>query len=386
MNFELCAMLLTFFSNFLNHHQVLVADELYRLLGDQYTFVATLPRDKGELKGGMDYSSRPYCILAGESAECHDKALQLARTADVCVFGACSQEYAAARAKSVTCGLSFECGERWLKRGWINVLSPIFRLWLKNYMLYYRIKPFYKLCSGAFVAGDDHKVNAYKGKHFKWGYFTGVDESFDVEMPQDVSMTEITPLMWCSRFLSWKHPELPVLMAQRLKSNGYSFVLDFYGSGERENTTRELASCLGLGDVVRFHGAIPNTKVLEEMRRHKIFLFTSDGFEGWGAVANEAMSQGCALVASDAIGSVPYLVEHGRNGMTFKSCDVDSLTASVKHLLDNSHVLQVMRVEAVRTMRSMWSPKVAAQNLLQLIEDLQNGRETSIKEGPCSKA
>ena len=31
-------------------------------------------------------------------------------------------------------------------------------------------------------------------------------------------------------------------------------------------------------------------------------------------------------------------------------------------------------------------PRRAVQNLLQLIDDLQNGRDTSIKEGPCSKA
>lgn len=76
----------------------------------------------------MDYSSRPYSILAGESQECRDKALQLARTADVCVFGACSQEYAVARAKSGTCGLSFECGERWLKGGGKCSVSGIYTM------------------------------------------------------------------------------------------------------------------------------------------------------------------------------------------------------------------------------------------------------------------
>ena len=110
-------MTLTFYSNFLNHHQVLIADELYILLGKDFRFVATLPRDEKELKGGADYRSRPYCILAGESAEAHDEAMRLARESDTCVFGACSQEYAVERARQKNCGLSFEVGERWLKRG-----------------------------------------------------------------------------------------------------------------------------------------------------------------------------------------------------------------------------------------------------------------------------
>lgn len=379
-------MKLVFYCNYLNHHQVLVADELYKLLGSGYAFVATLPRNEKELKGGADYSSRPYCILAGESHEAHERALEIARTADVCVFGACSQEYAVERARQKDCGLSFEMGERWLKRGWLNVLSPTLRQWWMNYMRFYHNKPFYKLCSSAFVANDDNKLGAYHRRHFKWGYFTGVDCDFDVEASPDVSTTEITPLMWCSRFLSLKHPELAVKLAKRLKDEGYRFVLDFYGSGEVEQKTRDMVDKLCLNDVVRFHGAIPNEQVLKEMSRHKIFLFTSDRFEGWGAVANEAMSQGCALVGSDAIGSVPYLIEHRVNGMIFKSGDIDSLTHCVKELLDNSSLLDSIGHNAVKTMRTMWSPKVAARNLLQLIDDLHNGRVCSIEQGPCSKA
>lgn len=382
-------MKLSFYSNFLNHHQVLVVDELYKQFGDNFRFVATLPRDDQELKGGADYSSRPYCILAGESDQAHDEALQLAREADVCVFGACSQEYAVERAKQKDCGLSFEVGERWLKRGWINILSPRLREWWWNYQKYYRTKPFYKLCSSAFAAEDDRKMLAYKGRHFKWGYFTQVDDDFEVEAPEKlgVSTLEITThIMWCSRMLELKHPELPVHMAERLKQKGYRFILDMYGSGEEEEKTRELAQKLDVEDLVKFHGALPNAEILKAMREHNIFLFTSDKNEGWGTVANEAMANGCVLVASDAIGSTPYLIYDGKNGFKFESEDVNSLCEKVEKLLNNQELMHRMQDEARNTMVELWSPKKAASALLQLIDDLQNGRECSIKEGPCSKA
>ena len=98
------------------------------------------------------------------------------------------------------------------------------------------------------------------------------------------------------------------------------------------------------------------------------------------------MSQGCAVVGSHEIGSVPFLLEDGVNGLIFKSCSIDSLYTKVKELLDNPKLLASIRNNAVHTMQTKWSPKVAAQNLLTLIDDLQNGRDTSIKEGPCSKA
>lgn len=397
-------MTLTFYSNFLNHHQVLIADELYRILKDDFKFVATQPKDPKELKGGADFSNRSYCVLAGESTDCHQYAIQLAVNSDVCVFGAFSQEFAGQRAKLNPSGLSFEVGERWLKRGWINVLSPAFRKWWCNYIRYYHKANFHKLCCSAYTSIDDQKVCAYKGRHYKWGYFTSVPEIVpgsnnfeqpDVEASTDVSTAEITPLMWCSRFLLWKHPELPVQMAKKLKEKGYRFQLLMYGDEGLEEKhdgvfpKKKLESMineLGVGDCVRLMGNRPNTEILQAMKASDIFLFTSDRLEGWGAVANESMANGCALVASDAIGSSPYLLEDGFNGFMFESCNTESLTDKVEWLLSHPDKLALMRRNAYVRMRDMWSPRKAAEALFTLIDDLQNGREPSLTEGPCSKA
>ena len=131
---------------------------------------------------------------------------------------------------------------------------------------------------------------------------------------------------------------------------------------------------------------MPNAEVLQQMRQHDIFLFTSDKNEGWGAVANESMANGCCLVGSDAIGSVPYLVTDGATGMIFKSCDLDSLYEKVKYLLDNPEERQRMSKAGHQRMVELWSPENDAKSLLQLIDDLQNGRPSSILQGPCSKA
>ncbi len=65
---------------------------------------------------------------------------------------------------------------------------------------------------------------------------------------------------------------------------------------------------------------------------------------------------------------------------------LDDLTEKVAWLLDNKERMKEMQRKATQTMQEVWSPKRAAQNLLQLIDDLQNGGDTSIQEGPCSKA
>lgn len=391
-------MKLVFYSIILNNHQANLADEFWGLLGNDYRFVELVEPNEGNAKGGTDdYASRPYLIKAWKSEEEWQEAMRLACSADCCVFsGLQALPFQKERMKRGL--LSFDMSERWLKRGWVNLFSPvIFRMWLSYKMGGWRRKPLYKLCCSAFAADDQYKLGTFNNRCYKWGYFTKVDK-FDVEASSDVSTSNITPLTWCSRYLMWKHPELPIMMAHTLKMRGYHFVLDMFGSGEYEEQAKQIAGNLGVEDVVKFRGTMPNEQLMREMKEHDIFLFTSDRNEGWGAVANESMANGCVLVASDAIGSVPYLVKDGVNGLMFKSAStktsfgnpdqkaLDALTEKVAWLLDNKDRMKEMQRKAVRTMQEVWSPKCAAQNLLQLIDDLQNGRGTSIKDGPCSKA
>ena len=393
-------MRLVFFTNYLNLHQILVADELYRLLGDGFRFVATLPRNVNELKGGEDYSKRPFCILAGETDTARQEALHLACEADVCVFGACSQMYAVERAVNNPDGLSFEMGERWLKHGWLTIGSSVFRQWAWNYYRYYRKANFYKLCCSSFTAGDDEKLHAYKGRHFRWGYFTEVSSEISDKPDETLNMKHESGepsvrLMWCARFLLLKHPELVIELAARLKNDGYDVAIDMYGDEGnlaphdkpyRRKDLEALIDKLGVADTVTLKGNRPNSEILKAMQEGDIFLFTSDRLEGWGAVANESMANGCVLVASDAIGSTPYLVKHKETGMIFRSCDLDSLYEQVKYLLDNPDVCKQISKAGRESMVKLWSPANAAKSLLRLIEDIQAGRETSIEEGPCSKA
>lgn len=381
-------MTVTYFSNFLNHHQANVADELYEKQGTDYTFVELCPIYDWLLKGGYsDLSSRPYVLQAWRSPENYRKAEDLALNADVALFGGPETlKLEVMRAK--TGKLTFDVGERWLKRGPLNLASP--RL-LRYFWYYYTVfskENVYKLCSSAYACGDHYKLYSFKNRCYKWGYFTKVEDfPFETSANFDVSSEETeVHLMWCARFLRWKHPELPVRLARRLKDKGYKFVFDMYGSGVELENVKRLASELEVTDVLRFQGNLPNDKILEQMRQHEIFLFTSDKNEGWGAVLNESMSNGCAVVASDEIGSVPFLVEDGVNGLVFKSEDLDSLETKVMSLLDNADCRRTIAANAMRTMRTLWSPQNAADNLLRLIDDLQAGRDTSIAVGPCSKA
>ena len=59
---------------------------------------------------------------------------------------------------------------------------------------------------------------------------------------------------------------------------------------------------------------------------------------------------------------------------------------NAKHLIDYPKERMGMAEQARKDMINIWSPRNAAESLLQLVDDLQNERGVSVKEGPCSKA
>lgn len=388
-------MRLVLYSIILNNHQANVADELWELTGRSFCFVELIEPDETNRKGGSEcYNNRPYLLRAWESEENYHKAMNLTINAECCIFsGLQALPFEKARMKRGL--LSFDMSERWLKQGWLNLFSPtISRMFLTYHFRRWKDKPLYKLCCSAFAAKDHNKLLTFKNKCYKWGYFTRVD-NFDFETSQSGS---ITSLMWCARFLMLKHPEIPILMAARLKEKGYDFRLDMYGEGELRLQTENFARELGVDDVVRFLGNKPNEEIQIDMRHHDIFIFTSDCNEGWGAVANESMANGCVLVAGDGIGSTPYLIENGKTGFSVKSPAVsssfnnpdigalDDLCQKIEWLLDNPDKRQVMSRCAIAKMRTEYSPFVAASRLMQLIEKIISGQDTPFEYGPCSKA
>lgn len=380
-------MKLVFVTNYINHHQVSVADEFYRILGNNYSFIATIEMHEFRKQLGYpDYSDRPYLVKAYNSEEMRIKSLQLAYDADVVIIGSAPEEYVTERIKAGK--LTFRYSERWFKTKPWYLSGP--RAWLNFYKNHIRFKDksLYILAASAYTANDVYAIGAYKDKVYKWGYFTAVPEDTNVKVAgTDVLTLETqTKIMWCSRFLKWKHPELPVMLAARLKKEGYKFVVNMYGSGEELEATKTLTQDLDVEDIVSFCGNLPNQEVLSEMRRHQIFLFTSDKNEGWGAVLNESMSNGCAVVASNRIGAAPFLIKDGENGMIFESENLDSLYSKVKALLDDKDLRKSISCNAYKTMSEMWNPQNVAERFIELAKSLQAGEDTPFVDGPCSKA
>lgn len=378
-------MKIVFISNFFNHYQVTVSDALYELCNGQYYFVETSEVPEERRKGGFDIIERPYVIRTWKGAEEEGKAHIVSMEADVLI---CSSElfslpYKKERLKESK--LTFEYSERLLKRGIINAFSKTNLINHINYHLFFRNKPFYKLCVSAFAPNDEYFMRSFLGKCYKFGYFPKVSP-LDVDRVLEEKSNSVVKILWCARFLAWKHPEMVVNLAKRLQEANLNVGIDMIGGGELFEKTRKSVAEHHLEKVVRLMGGVPNGDVLEMMKSHHIFLLTSDQREGWGVVVNEAMASGCCVISSDAVGSVPYLIEDGINGSLFRSGDGDSLFRAVEELVLDRERRERYTRQAYKTISEEWSPQCAARNLVELCDALLNNRECRIEKGPCSVA
>ena len=141
-------------------------------------------------------------------------------------------------------------------------------------------------------------------------------------------------------------------------------------------------------DCVEMLGAMSPDDVRAHMDQADLFLFTSDFNEGWGAVLNESMNSGCAVVASHAIGSVPFLIKNGKNGLIYENGNQVHFEKQVQMLLDDADYRKKLGINAYQTITSMWNADMAAERLMELCKDLLSGNDATslFSEGPCSKA
>ena len=234
---------------------------------------------------------------------------------------------------------------------------------------------------------DCAKFGLFHGRCYKWGYFPETIRypSIDDLIDRKAKAT----ILWCGRFLGWKHPDDVIEVAKRLHEAGCCFKIEMIGTGEMERQLKRQASEAGLLDEnVRFLGAMSPEAVRRHMESASICLFTSDRQEGWGAVLNEAMNSGCAVVASDAAGATPYLVNDGVNGSVYHSGNIQELYEKVRRLLENTTMQYSFGKAAYLTITELWNAEVAAKRFLQLSQALLNGTDASglFANGPCSLA
>ncbi len=365
-------MKLIFVSNYINHHQIPFCDALTALLekeGGSFAFVQTMPMEAERMAMGWDAKELPAYVRLYYEAESACQAF--IDEADLVLFGGCEEEhYIANRLKAAK--PIIRISERLYKEAKWKWISP--RGLLKKYKdhIRYRKAPVYLLCAGGYVASDFGLIHAYPKKMFAWGYFPAF-KAQDVDnllKNKGYGPNKKPYLLYAGRFLDWKHPEQVIEVARALREQDLDFHLDIIGGGQMEEEVRRRINAYQLEDYVTLLGFKAPKEVRAYMEQADIFLFPSDRNEGWGAVANEAMNSGCALVADAMIGAVPFLVENEKDALVYPTLDTKALCRQTLRLVQDKDLRQKLGRAAYEKVAGAWNAEAAAAALLTLAQEI----------------
>lgn len=364
-------MKIVFVSDFLNHHQTALCDNIHSQV-DTFYFIHGYNGEGSTIKKREE---REYTRLYKKNPE---RAKAEILSADAVIFGSCPNRFIEMRMKENK--LSFIYSERMFKKSVLQTLKVKNYKSVKQRFLNYKDKNLYVLSASAYLPYDLSHYRFPTEKILKWGYFP------ETYLINDVSKKE-NSILFTGRFLDWKHAETVIETAKLLKNEKLKFKVSMIGNGPEKEKLQNLVKKYNLNDHVEFLGTKSHKEVLQSMAEHEIFMFTSDYQEGWGAVLNEAMACGCAVVASSAAGATPFLIKNNENGKIYKYGNHENAYQAVKELLLNKKEADRLGKNAMKTIENEYNGKIAAQKLVQAVKEFNdNGMITPYEDGVLSHA
>lgn len=378
-------MKITFYSNFLTHHQLPFCLEMYKKYGEDFKFVSMEKINQERISLGykdMD-NDYPFVLKAYESKEEYDKATKLAVDSDIVIAGSTpTDDYIKERLKQDK--ITF----RYYARIFYNGVLSIFdfensKKVYDRHLKYKKNKNLYLLCASSYGPNDFNELGMYKNKCFKWGYFPET-KIYNIEELLKQKENKKIEIIWVGRFIKEKHPEYVVKLAQKLKEDNCEFEIKMIGNGALFDETKMQIEKNGLTNQIKLIGAVKSDKVRAYMEKANIFICTSDKSERWGVVLNEAMNSGCAVITYKGIGGVPFLIKNDENGLAYTSFE-DFYKKTIRVIKDKE-LREKLSINAYKTIAETWTAKVAVQNFEKLVNSIVEGKPNPVKEGPASIA
>jgi glycosyltransferase involved in cell wall biosynthesis len=371
-------------TNIWNHYQAALSLELVRLLGqDRYKLCLFKPLDEERRALGWADATPDCSWIAGPPSSTRDMARlgEMVCVADVAVLGDCPHEVRAARA--ATGKLTFVMSERMWKTPfyWWRMLNPRYARGVRRYKTFANRPNVHYLSIGAYAAGDVRRIGAYGDRLWTWAYFAEI-----ASKPPQPRVSDRLRFLWVGRMLEWKRVDLLLKAVARVCHEPAFGRLDVVGAGPERPRLLKLARNLNLDDKCIFRDPVPPNRVRELMRQADVYVLPSNRYEGWGVVANEAMSEGAVLVANEQAGAARVLIDHGRTGFLFNDGDVTGLAHTLRWLLADGPLRETVRQTAWLEIQRLWDPRVGAERLVGLCQGLL-GRAPMphYTNGPCNQ-
>jgi glycosyltransferase involved in cell wall biosynthesis len=149
----------------------------------------------------------------------------------------------------------------------------------------------------------------------------------------------------------------------------YKFRLHIIGDGDQRNKVLKLISKLKLTGKVFFYGFQSNEVSRATIAESDLLVLPSR-FDGWGAVVNEALTQGVPVVCTSNCGASSLLLDKPQNGEVIDDSEY-SLYKALKKRIEQGKIGVVQRQTIVDWAQKSISPHVAAEYFLERLDEIK---------------
>jgi glycosyltransferase involved in cell wall biosynthesis len=370
-------------TNMVSHHQLPIAKYLLSILGEEnFRFAATKQLDAERQKLGWNLEQQePWILRPGMNETDRQPFEEWWDNADVVLCG--DRMFERMMDRTSRGKATFHMSERWWKApiGRARLLHPRFLRMSLNFRRLGTSPHFHYLSIGEHSGSDAREVAGRNLQVRRWGYFTALPAEVSPSTRPDDQLS----VLWVGRMLAWKRVDTLIKAFQQLVSRQPSARLTLVGEGAECDALKSLATRILPEGSHTFQPAQPAPAILKLMQQHRIYVLPSTGQEGWGAVVNEAMSAGCAVVATRQTGAASSLIADGVNGLTFDAGNWKELADRLCALSEDRELLSRLSREGKTTVATTWSPAVAGERFLQVCEGLLSGsRVPDFTTGPMT--
>jgi glycosyltransferase involved in cell wall biosynthesis len=281
--------------------------------------------------------------------------------------------------------LTFYMSERWWKPpiGIGRLLYPPFASAVISFRKLAKSLYMHFLPIGDYSTQDMSPIAPFTNRMWRWGYFPAVPNP----LPACERKEQGLHVLWAGRLLKWKRVDTLIKAFSRLSFERPDSFLTLVGEGNEQKRIEKLAENLLAPRSYQVLAPMPVSQVLQLMRQHHVYVLSSNGYEGWGAVVNEAMAEGCAVIASETTGAGKTMIRHGKNGLLFPARDWKKLGELL--CIAGSDESQRIRLaqEGQRTIADIWSPAVAAKRFFAVCDAFLSKQTPPIfSDGPMQPA
>lgn len=176
-------------------------------------------------------------------------------------------------------------------------------------------------------------------------------------------------LVCIARLVPKKGLDWQLRIYRALKEAGLAFEARIVGDGPLRNRLGEMAGRLGLGEAVRFVGALPPAQIWEQLAWADVLLHTgvvaeSGDRDGLPNVIPEAMAAG-VLVVTSPVSATTEAISQARTGLV---ADVDlplAWVVALRQLAEDDKLAETLRVAARRWVDENYD---AHKNTARLVE------------------